>query len=96
MAVLRLLDGVDANTLGPDKLVGDDGGVNLVITGNLGGGTISVYEKSYEGQAKPLTPVYSRADALPQRLHVKRDSYICAELSGATNPTNVELHAVSE
>lgn len=96
MSILKLLDGVSADTTGDDFLVSAEGGVNLVISGNLGGGTVSIYEKSGIGQALPAIPVYFTADGTPKKLAAKAGSVLCATLSSSSGAASVLVHAITD
>ena len=85
-----LLKKINLNTLGSPYLVGADGGVNFGASAdNLGGGTINVYELPDQDADKPLQPIYSTNDGTPKRLNVTKNSWLMAELVGATAPQNV-------
>ena len=92
---ILLLDNISADATGPRLLVGTTSGVNFGCAfTSLGGGTLKVYELPTEDAPKPALPIYSTTTGEPKHLAVSRDSWLMAELSGATAPSGVTVWAV--
>lgn len=92
---LLLLNNVNENTTGARLLVGTADGVNFGCAfTSLGGGTLKIYELPTEDAPKPALPIYSTTTGEPKHLAVSRDSWLMAELSGATAPSGVTVWAV--